>query len=281
MNTPVTKEAVSVRVDRGRFNTQLRVGVTLLALIALVSIAGPLFLPSAYDQNVANLLAAPSASHPLGTDQLGRDVLARVVSAVRIDLLIGIGALLVPLMFGTLLGAVAGWRGGWIDQVLGILADVVQAFPYYLLIIVLVFFLGAGLTSIFVAVGLVTWVSYMRIVRASVQSAARQDYVAAALGGGLSARRVLLRHVLPNVAGQPLAYLMTDVVVVIISTATLSYLGLGIAPPTPELGNLIADGQQFIGDRPLLSIAPGLAVVVIGAALALIGNGIAQWMDEG
>jgi peptide/nickel transport system permease protein len=283
MSASVTTTAAGVmpRAERRRLNTQLRVGLSLLGVLALVAAIGPLLLPSAYDQHIGDLLQGPSPAHPLGTDGLGRDVLARVVVAIRIDLLIGIGALVVPFLVGTLLGALAGWRGGRIDSALGVLADVVQAFPYYLLIIVLVFFLGASVGSIFVAVAVVAWVSYMRIVRASVQSARRQDYVAAALGGGLSQRRVLMRHVLPNVVGQPIAYLMTDVVVVIISTATLSYLGLGIAPPTPEIGSLIADGQQFIGQRPLLSIAPGVAVVLIGTALALVGNGVQQRMDEG
>lgn len=265
---------------RPRLNMQLRVGLTLFALLCLAAAIGPLLLPSAYTQDLTAILQPPSLAHPLGTDQLGRDVLSRIVLAMRLDLLIGVGALAVPFLIGTLLGALAGWRGGLADHSLGIAADVVQAFPYYLLIIVLVFFMGPGVRSIFVAVALVAWVSYLRIVRAGVQGARHQEYVAAALGGGLSRRRVLLRHVLPNVIGQPFAYLTLDVVVVITSTATISYLGLGIAPPTPELGGLISEGQQFISQRPLLSLAPGLAIVLLGATLGLIGHGISQRLDE-
>ena len=184
------------------------------------------------------------------------------------------------MLVGSALGAAAAWFGGWADQVIGVLSDVVQAFPYFLLIIVLVFFLGAGAGSIFVAVAVVAWVSYARIVRGEVQTQMHQDYVQAALGSGLSERRVLLRHVIPNCFRQPLAYYATDVVIVIIGTATLSYLGLGIAPPTPELGSMIADGQQFIGTDPMPSVAPGLAVVLIGAALCLLGQGLAEQVDQ-
>jgi len=134
--------------------------------------------------------------------------------------------------------------------------------------------------SILIAVAVVAWVSYMRIVRAEVQSALQQDYVRAAIGAGFSDWRILWRHVLPNVFKQPLAYAVTDVVVIIVSTATLSYLGVGIAPPTPELGSLVADGQQFMGTHPLLTLAPGLAIVIIGAALVLLGNALTRRLEK-
>jgi peptide/nickel transport system permease protein len=253
---------------------QLAIGITVLTVVAVAAVVGPFIVGPGSSQDLDRILEGPSWSHLLGTDQLGRDVFARVLMAIRIDLVIGLGALVVPFALGTLIGATAAWRGGWFDRVVSVLADVVQAFPYYLLIIVLVFFLGAGVESIFVAVALVAWVSYMRIVRAGVESAVRQNYVVAALGGGLTNRRVFFRHVMPNVIGEPISFVTTDIVVIIISTATLSYLGLGIAPPTPELGAMIADGQQYISTRPLGSIAPGLTVGIIGAALALIGAGV-------
>jgi peptide/nickel transport system permease protein len=263
-----------------RLNGTLGAAIAFFTVVLLIVVVGPLLLPSPTHQNLENSLASPSASALLGTDQLGRDVLARVLAGMRLDLLVGVGALIVPILLGSLVGALAAWRGGWVDEVVGIVADVVQAFPYYLFILVLAFFLGAGVTSIFVAVAAVAWVSYMRIVRAEVHSAMRQDYVQAAVGAGYSGTRVLLRHILPNAFKQPLTYAVTDVVVVIVSTATLSYLGVGVTPPTPELGSMVADGQQFVGLRPLLTIAPGLAVVLIGAALALLGNGLSRQLDE-
>lgn len=265
---------------RRRPNPTLLAGFILGGIVLVVIVVAPLFLPSPNEQDLGKILQPPSADAWLGTDQLGRDVLARVVAGMRIDLVIGVAALIVPFLVGSLIGACAAWYGGWFDEVASVLADVVQAFPYYLFIIVLAFFLGAGARSILIAVAVVAWVSYTRIVRAEVQTVMRREYVTAALGAGYSDRRVLLRHVLPNVFKQPLAYAITDVVVVIVSTATLSYLGVGIAPPTPELGALIADGQQYVADRPLLALAPGLAVVLIGAALSLLGHGFAEQVDE-
>lgn len=278
--------AATLAAEAGRSRMPARLNGTLVAAIVLllvllaVVVAVPRWLPSPTEQDLGSILAPPSARSPLGTDQLGRDVLARVLAAIRLDLVVGVTALLVPLVAGSLLGALAAWRGGWVDEVVGVVADVVQAFPYYLFILVLAFFLGAGLSSIYVAVAAVAWVSYMRIVRAEVHSAMQQDYVQAAVGAGFSGTRVLLRHVLPNVFKQPLTYAVTDVVVVIVSTATLSYLGVGVTPPTPELGALVSDGQQFVTVRPLLTVAPGLAVVLVGAVLALLGNGLSRQVDE-
>lgn len=280
MSAAVVAPSSRARRSAPRANATLLAAIAFFLLVVGIVVVGPLLLPSPTEQNLDNLLAPPSSSALLGTDQLGRDVLARVLAGMRLDLLVGVTALIVPVVLGSLLGALAAWHGGWVDEVVGILADVVQAFPYYLFILVLAFLLGAGVMSIYVAVATVAWVSYMRIVRAEVGSAMRQDYVQAAVGAGYSGGRVLLRHVLPNVFKQPLTYAVTDVVVVIVSTATLSYLGVGITPPTPELGAMVSEGQQFVGLRPLLTIAPGLAVVLIGVSLALLGNGLSRQLDE-
>lgn len=280
MSVPELMPETAVHGRRNRLNPTLIAGLILSSVVLLIILIGPLLLPSPSEQDLSKILAAPSGEALLGTDQLGRDVLARVVAGMRIDLVIGVTALVIPVLFGSLLGVLAAWYRGWVDELTSVLADVVQAFPYYLFIIVLAFFLGAGARSIFIAVALIAWVSYLRIVRAAVQMAARQDYVTAAIGAGYSDRRVFFRHLLPNVYKQPLAYAITDVVVVIVSTATLSYLGVGIAPPTPELGALIADGQQYVMQHPLLVVAPGLAVVLIGAALSLLGHGLTEQMDQ-
>ena len=154
-----------------RLNPTLRAGLILGAIVVLIVVVGPLLLASPTQQDLSNILADPSSEALLGTDQLGRDVLARVVAGMRIDLLIGVTALVIPVLFGSLLGVLAAWYRGWVDEITGVLADIVQAFPYYLFIIVLAFFLGSGVRSIFIAVALIAWVSYMRIVRAAVQTA--------------------------------------------------------------------------------------------------------------
>jgi peptide/nickel transport system permease protein len=254
--------------------------LALLAGLIIAVVVVPLLLPSPIQQDLNHILQPPSVTALLGTDQLGRDVLSRILAGIQIDLLIGVTALIVPVVLGSLLGALAAWRGGWADRIVGIFADVVQAFPYYLFILVLAFFLGAGIPSIYMAVAAVAWVSYARIVRAEVQSAMHRDYVIAAVGAGYREPRILLRHVLPNVIAQPLTYAVSDVVVVIVSTATLSYLGVGVTPPTPELGAMVAEGQQFGTTQPLLTLAPGLAIVLIGVILAMVGNALSRhWED--
>jgi peptide/nickel transport system permease protein len=152
----------------------------------------------------------------------------------------------------------------------------VQAFPYYVLIIALVFVLGAGIPSIFVAMALVAWVSYARIVRGEVISIKEREFVQAARAAGLSDARILLRHILPNAITQAIVYSMSDVVVIIVGVVTLSYLGLGVPPPTPEWGAMIAAGQTFIVSHWWLSTIPGIAVIVVGLGFSLIGDGIAE-----
>jgi peptide/nickel transport system permease protein len=258
-------------------NRSFAAGIAVLGLAALLSLFAPLLTP--YDpiaQDLSQFLLPPSREHPLGTDHLGRDVWARLLYGGRIDLLIGIGAVLTPFAIGTLLGSLAGYYGGRIDMLVTGAADLVMAFPYYVLIIALVFVLGAGIPSIFIAMALVAWVSYARIVRGEVNSIKEREYVQAARAAGLSDARILLRHILPNSITQAIVYSMSDIVVIIVGVVTLSYLGLGVPPPTPEWGAMIAAGQTFITTNWYLATVPGLAVIVVGLGFSLIGDGIAE-----
>jgi len=264
---------------RAPWPTTLIVGVVLLAGLAAAGLLAPWLTP--YDpeaQSLRETLQPPSANHWLGTDHLGRDVLTRLLHAARLDLAIGVGAIVTPFVFGTVIGGLAGYYGGWVDTAIGAVIDVVMAFPYYVLVIALVFVLGPGIPSIFVAVAIVGWVSYARIVRAEVAAEARRDYVLAARALGYSDARILLRHILPNTISQPLIYAMSDIVVVIVGVVTLSYLGLGVPPPTADWGAMIAAGQPFMTTHWMLSTLPGIAVVVTGLAFSLIGDGLARWM---
>ncbi|MDF3042867.1 MAG: appC [Thermomicrobiales bacterium] len=253
------------------------IGMVILGVVALLSLFAPLLTP--YDptaQDLSQFLLPPSREHPLGTDHLGRDVWARLLYGGRIDLAIGVGAVLTPFVVGTLLGSLAGFYGGRFELAVSGTADMVQAFPYYVLIIALVFVLGAGIPSIFVAMALVAWVSYARIVRGEVISIKEREFVQAARAAGLSDARILLRHILPNSITQAIVYSMSDVVVIIVGVVTLSYLGLGVPPPTPEWGAMIAAGQTFIVSHWWLSTIPGIAVIVVGLGFSLIGDGIAE-----
>jgi peptide/nickel transport system permease protein len=258
-------------------NRSFAAGLMIVGLVALMSVCAPLLTP--YDpiaQDLSRFLLPPSREHPLGTDHLGRDVWARLLYGGRVDLAIGIGAVLTPFVVGTLLGCLAGYYGGRVDLAVSGAADMVQAFPYYVLIIALVFVLGAGIRSIFVAMALVAWVSYARIVRGEVRGIKEREFVQAARAAGLSDARIMLRHILPNAITQAIVYSMSDIVVIIVGVVTLSYLGLGVPPPTPEWGAMIAAGQTFIVSHWWLATIPGIAVIVVGLGFSLIGDGIAE-----
>ena len=260
---------------RGRRSYSLMIGTGLLGVIVLAAILAPWITP--YDplaHDLDTILAPPSSDHLLGTDHLGRDVWTRLLYAARLDLLIGVGAVITPFLTGTLLGAVAGYYGGRIDLAVSAATDMLMAFPYYVLIIALVFSLGPGIPSIFIAMAIVAWVSYARIVRGEVLSARGQQYVMAAKTLGYTDFRIIVRHILPNVITQPVTYAMSDIVVIIVGVVTLSYLGLGVPPPTPDWGSMIASGQSFMTTQWQLSTIPGVAVVIVGLSFSLIGDGL-------
>ncbi len=251
-------------------------GILLTGIIVLIVLLGPIFLQSNTYQDPNALLAGPSRQHWLGTDQLGRDLLSRLVSAGRTDLRIAIVALVFPSLFGVLVGTVAGYFGGWFDTRVLRLVDVVVAFPFYVLIIALVFVVGPGERGIYTALALVGWVSYARITRNATAVIAEQDWVAAARQAGLPRSRVVLRHVLPHTATQAVVLLASDVVVVIVAVITLGYLGLGIAPPTPDWGTMIFENRSFITSKWWLPALPGFAVVLTGFGFSLLADGIAD-----
>jgi peptide/nickel transport system permease protein len=260
----------------------LMAGLVLLAVILFMVIGAPLltsYNPDTQDLNA--ILAGPSAHHLLGTDQLGRDTWSRLLYGGRIDLQVAFIAVLFPFILGTILGSVAGYFGGWVDLVIMRVVDIVVAFPFYVLIIALVFVLGPGERSIYIAITAVGWVSYARIIRGEILVAKRQEYVLAAQSGGLSNLRIMGRHLLPNVITQAIIYAMSDIVQDILAIVTLSYLGLGIQPPTPDWGTMISNGQNFLTTHWQLTTLPGLAVVITGLALSLIGDGLADLLRPG
>lgn len=252
-------------------------GLSLIGTIIALSAAAPLLTPyNPAQQDPAHILAPMSWAHPLGTDDLGRDVWAELLYGARIDLRTAFLAVLFPFLIGTALGLVSGYYGGFVDSLVTWATNVVFAFPFYVLIIALVFALGTGARSIYIAITIVGWVSYARIVRGQVLVAKQQEYVQAARIAGLSTRRILVRHLLPNVLTQAVVFSMSDIVLDILAIVALGYLGLGIQPPTPDWGRLIADGQQFLTTNWQVATIPGLAVVLTGIALALVADGLAD-----
>ena len=260
-----------------RMPKKVWVGLGIVGTYVLVALLAPVIAP--HDPlmiNPVNSLASPSGEHWLGTDQLGRDIFSRLLYATRVDLPIGFLGALFPAILGTILGALAGFYGRWVDTAIMRTADVVQAFPAYILVIVLVFALGQGARSIIIAFTVLAWVVYARIIRSEVLRVRDLDYVHAATAAGLPKLRILRVHVFPNVINQTIVYLPSDIVFATLALASFSFLGLGIPPPTPEWGGMIADGQPFITTNWWFATVPGLAIVGLGLGLSLIGEGFEE-----
>lgn len=261
-------------------NGPLVAGMIIIGGLIVIAALAPVIAP--YDpiqQNLLNTLQKPGAEHWLGTDKFGRDVLSRLIWGARVDLRIGFLAVLIPFVFGSIVGALAGYFGGWFDAVVMQIVDIFFAFPFYVMVIVLVFIFGSGEASIYLAIAAVSWVSYAKIVRGEVIVAKNQDWVVAARLGGMSHARVLGRHIGPNVLSQSIIYGMSDIVMDIMAVVTLGYLGLGIAPPTPEWGSMILDGQEFITTQWQQATIPGLAVVITSLGLSWLGDGLSDHLD--
>lgn len=262
-------------VARIRRNGQLQVGVAMVVSLAVATIFGPYLLrsdPLAVDFGQA--LMPPGLDHWFGTDDLGRDVFARVVMAAGIDLQIALMCVFLPFCIGSLVGLISGYAGGKTDIVLMRFVDILWAFPFYVLVIAIVGSLGPSIANMYLAFTLVAWISFARIVRGEVLVVKRLEYVEAARVLGYSHLRILLRHMLPNVIGPAIVFMMADVVLTILAVTALGFLGLGIQPPTPEWGVMIAEGRNFIFDGWWGSVFPGLAIAYVGVAFALLGDGL-------
>lgn len=255
----------------------LLTGILMFAILILLAVLVPYLSP--YDpseQNLSAFLQPPSAAHWLGTDQLGRDLLTRLLYAARTDLTIMILAEIIPFCTGVLLGMISGYYGKWVDRVISLITDAFIAFPFYLIVIIVAFASGAGERGIYITFILVGWIVFARVVRGLTASFRKQEWIASAQTLGLPGHRILLRHLLPNVLPQAVVVLMTDMIGLLVAIVTLGYLGIGIAPPTPDWGTMIADGQPFITTAWWLSAVPGFAVVYTGIALSLLGDGLAD-----
>jgi peptide/nickel transport system permease protein len=267
---------------RGRERASLWVGATMLATLVAAAVAAPLIArhsPSAL--NPLAPLAHPDLAHPFGTDQLGRDVFSRVLYSARIDLLLAFSLVSTAFIIGTVLGIVAGWVEGWFDTLLTRVIDVALAFPFLVLVISVIGMRGPGLLSLYIAVSLVAWVFYARLVREEVRRVRRLDYMRAADTSGFSTARIITRHLLPNVVVQPLVYAASDCVYALLIGASISFLGLGVQPPQSEWGQMVAQGTPFLASQWWISTFPGAAMVVTGVAFSLVADGLAERSRQG
>jgi peptide/nickel transport system permease protein len=259
----------------------LFVGGGILAVVLLASIfAGYLSPYDPIDQDLRNAMQPPSWAHPFGTDNFGRDIFSRVLHAAKLDLMIGFLCVFFPWLLGIALGGIAGYFGGFTDTVIMRIVDTFSAFPFLVMVIGIIAILGPGLMSLYIALTLAGWSMYARIVRAEVLVVKKAEYVLAARALGFGHLRIMFRHILPNVITPTIIFAMTDIVLVILSTTSLSFLGLGVQPPMAEWGIMISEGKGFILTAWWMVTLPGLAIVLVGLALSLFGDGVAAWLRE-
>lgn len=276
---PASSRSENAALRKLRRNSGAMLGSVLLVLLVVAALFGPLFLGSPGAQDLAARLSAPSAAHWLGTDQLGRDVLTRVLNGARISLGLGIGVMLSALIVGSLVGLLAGLLGGWWDEVLMRLTDVFLAFPSLILAMAISAALGPSLTNVMIAVALVSWPTYARLIRAQVLALREREFVEAARALGSSQTRVALRHLLPNSFAPLLVQGSFDVGSAILTAAGLGFIGFGAQPPTPEWGAMVSETRNYIAQAPWASSAPAIAILLTVLAFNLIGDGLRDVFD--
>ncbi|PYR63772.1 MAG: peptide ABC transporter permease [Acidobacteria bacterium] len=258
----------------------LKIGSAIVIVAALAALIGPALSP--FDpaaQELALRLAAPSRMHPFGLDELGRDILARVLAGARISFLVGLTVVSVSALVGTLLGAVAGYFGGLLDDLISRVIDTLLAFPGLLLAIALVAVLGPSLANVLFALTIIGWVGYARLVRGQVLRTREFEYVQAARALGAATPRILLRHVIPTAIPAVVVQATLGMAGAIIGEAALSFLGLGVQPPTPSWGTMLNGGRAHLLDAPHLTVFPGLAIALLVLGFNFVGDGLRDLTD--
>ncbi|HEX3176975.1 MAG TPA: ABC transporter permease [Methylomirabilota bacterium] len=254
-------------------------GVVVIALV-LVALGADVLAPYSYTKtNFGRLNESPTRDYPLGTDQLGRDMLSRMVYGARVSMLVGLGAQLLIVAIGVPIGALAGWAGGRVDTLLTRFIDVMYAFPRLLFVILVMSMLGAGLTNIFIAIGLTGWVGIARQTRAQVLMLKQKEFVEGARALGARSWRLLLRHVMPNALSPIVVAVTFGIPEAIFTEAALSFIGVGINPPTPSWGQMVGEGQQYLLSSWHLCVVPSIAIAVTMLSFTFFGDGVRDALD--
>lgn len=256
--------------------------VCLVVIIALIILAvfAPFFAP--YDPNLqdyAAILQKPSAAHPFGTDEYGRDILSRIIYGTRISLSVGILAQLIATVIGVTLGALAAYYGGWVDTLISRIMEIFAAFPDLIFAMGIMFVLGPGMKNIFIALGLLTWVRTARMIRGSILQLKEKEYVEAAKASGATPFHIITKHLIPNCLSTVIVLVTLGIPNAIMYEASLSFLGMGIQPPTPSWGSMISFAQPYISYLPSYSIFPGIAIMITVIAFNIFGDGLRDALD--
>lgn len=257
------------------------VGVALLTLISLATAFAPLLAQHGpYDVNLARRLAAPSRAFPLGTDELGRDQLARILYGGRASLVAALAATVLVSLIGLVLGMLAGHLGGIVDMVISRVVDVLLSFPTFLLALAITAVLGRGLRNVVLAVVVSSWAGFARLVRSAILAEQRRPYVEAARELGCSSWHILFRHLLPNILGPVSVFIALEVGGMLGILSAFSFLGLGITPPFPEWGSMLAEARDFVGVAPHMIVAPGTAILLVVLGCNLVGDRLRDVLDR-
>ena len=268
-----------IRLGMGVFskNRLALAGAVVLVLLAAVAVAAPWLAPhDPLQVNLPDALLPPSPTYPLGTDPLGRDVLSRLIYGARISLVVGFIAVGVAVSIGTAVGALAGYAGGWLDAVLMRLVDTMLSVPTIFLLLAVIAVIGPGIEVIMAVIGLTSWMGVARLVRAELLSLKEREFVLAARVLGASSWRLITRHLLPNAMAPVLVSATLGVGGAILTESVLSYLGLGVQPPTPSWGNILNEGRIALGVAWWLTLSPGVCILVTVLAFNLLGEGIRE-----
>lgn len=261
-------------------NLQALTGGCVVAAIVAIALLAPILAPQ--DPNLPDsdqLYRPPSAAHPLGTDEIGRDILSRMIYGARISLTVGLATMGLAGLIGVSLGAIGGYFGGRLDAIIVQLADTFQAIPGLVLAIGILAVLGAGLSRVVLAIALTSWVAYARIVRGSYLSLKEQQFVEAARAVGVRPPAIIVRHILPNAIGPIVVILTLNVAGAILTEASLGYLGLGVSAPTATWGSMLVQGQRLIRVAPHVAIFPGLAIFLTALSFNMLGEGLRDILD--
>jgi peptide/nickel transport system permease protein len=264
------------RTSRRRKDRTLYIGLGLIGVVVLASAIGHFILPDPNEQDLLAPLQAPSPEHPFGTDELGRDVLSRTLAATWLDLPLALGCTFSSVLIGVAVGASAGYFGGWTERILMRLTDAVIAFPLMVFVLVVIAVAGPGVRGLVIAIVAFGWAIYARFGRAEMLALREKQFIQAAKTLGYSDRRVLLRHAVPNLLRPIVVFSTSDVVGAIMLIASLSFLGLGVTPPTPEWGGIIATGQEYLLTAWWISALPGVVLVIVGVGFVLVGDALGE-----
>jgi peptide/nickel transport system permease protein len=263
-----------------RRNPMAVAGLAMVILLVVVALLAPLLAPgSPFEQDLSRRLQPPSAQNWLGTDELGRDIYARVIHGSRITLYMVVLVAIIVAPIGLLVGTVAGYLGGWVDNVLMRITDIFLAFPRLVLALAFVAAIGAGIENAVIAIAITTWPPYARVARAETMTLRNSDFISAVRLQGASPLRIILRHVAPLCVSSLIIRLTLDMAGIIITAAGLGFLGLGAQPPAPEWGAMIAKGRDFLLDQWWVATIPGIAILIASLGFNLLGDGLRDVLD--